>query len=322
MGFEDTVSSSWDNFSAKLSLSYALNDNNNLYALYSEGFKAGGFQQDARNSAHLLDNLVGQEEAENFELGWKGSYDRLRFAVTLFQMEIADAQVNNNVPAGPGSTGNVTLVKNSGGIENTGIEVEGAWAATEGLEIGGSIASYDPEFLEGSFQGGSFDPVTGLFTGESLSGSVPAHAPELTYYIYGDYQWTLGNGGTCRLRADLNHTDQMWSQNGAVNRAGLNATGTDFQYLRPEQDKIGMSITWTNAADNLSVSLWGRDMDDDPDYINTGPGIGFIFNKGAPHPNVNFPPGHDDAGDPVQVRQRPVGKTGRAQYGLSASFSF
>ena len=311
MGFDDNVSNSWDDFSAKISLSYAVNDNNNIYALYSEAYKPGGFQHDARNSIHLRDNFVQEEEAENIEFGWKMSYERFRGALTIFEQTQGNRQVNNNVPAGAGSTGNVTLILNSGGVETTGIEFEFAVAATEALEIGGNIASYSPEFLSGSFQGGAFDPSTGLFTGEDISGTVPSNSPEFTYYLYGDYQWLLGNGSSLRLRADLRHKDQMWSQNGASNRNGLNAAGTGPQYIRPEIDKTGLSLTWTNADDDISVSLWGRNLDDEPDYINTGPGIGFIFNRGAPN-----------ADGSLGVRQRPVGLTGRRQVGVSASFNF
>ena len=139
---------------------------------------------------------------------------------------------------------------------------------------------------------------------------MPSSSPELTYYIYGDYLWTLGNGGSIRLRADLNHRDRMWSQAGEANRDGLNLAGSDFMYIRPEIDKIGFNLAWTNAADNLTVSLWGRNLDDDPDYINTGPGIGFIFNRGQPGVLGN------------RVRSRPVGTTGRKQVGLTANYRF
>ena len=86
VGFEGTINRTWDNFSPRVSLSWALNDNSNIYALYSEGFKAGGFQQDARWRA-ALDLVLEQEEATNYELGYKGSTDRLMWAVTLFKME-------------------------------------------------------------------------------------------------------------------------------------------------------------------------------------------------------------------------------------------
>ena len=292
-------------------MSYALNDNSQIYALYSEGFKAGGFQHDARNFVHLNDNFVDSETVENFEIGWKGSYDRFRWALTAFDMDNLNKQTNNNVPAGVGSTGNVTLILNTGGVANSGIEFEYAWAATQNLEIGGNIASYDIEFLSGSFQGGSFDPVTGTFAGEDISGTVPSNSPEFTAYLYGDYLWELNNGSSLRLRADVAHRDAMWSQNGASNRSGLNMAGTDFMYRRPEIDKVGLSLTWTNADDDISVSLWGRNLDDEADFINFGPGIGFIFTRGVPGP-----------GQAQGTRSRPVGRTGRKQIGIDASFRF
>ncbi len=310
MGFEKDVSNSWDDFSSKISLSYALNDNNNIYALYSEGFKAGGFQHDARSLNTLLDNFVESENATNIELGWKASYDRFRFALTLFDMENTNKAGNNQVPCGVGSTGNCNVILNTGGVRNSGVEFEYAWAASESLEVGGNIASYSPEFMAGSFQGGMFDPATGTFAGEDISGTVPGSSPEFTYYLYGDYQWSLNNGSSIRLRADVNHRDSMWSANGASNRDGFNMAGTDFMYRRPELDKIGMSLTWTNADDDLSISFWGRNLDDDPDFINFGPGIGFIFNKGQAGP------------DGGTVRSKPVGRTGRKQIGLSANFGF
>ena len=310
MGFDDAVSNSWDDFSSKVSISWALNDNNNVYALYSEAFKAGGFQHDARSQALLRDNFIDSEQAENIEFGWKMSYERFRGALTVFQQEQANQQGNNQVPCGVGSTGNCNVILNTGGVANTGVEFEFALAATQSLEIGGSIASYSPEFLPGSFQGGSFNPVAGTFAGEDISGLVPSNAPEFTYYVYGDYQWLLGGGGSLRLRADLNHMDSRWSQNGANNRCGLNISGTDFQYRRPALDKLGMSLTWANADDDIRVNFWGRHLDDTPDYINTGPGIGFIFNLGAP------------GLDGCRVRARPVGSTGRAQMGVTASFRF
>ncbi|HEY5623773.1 MAG TPA: TonB-dependent receptor [Gammaproteobacteria bacterium] len=310
MGFDDSLSRSWDDFSTKVSIAWALNDNNNVYALYSEGFKGGGFQHDARSQNVLRDFAIDSETAENIEFGWKMSYDRFRGALTVFQQTQDNVQANNQVPCGVGSTGNCNVILNTGGVENTGVEFEFAWAATQSLEFGGSIASYDPEYSAGALQGGMFDPVTGTFAGEDISGTVPSGSPEFTYYLYGDYEWALGNGGSLRLRADVNHMDPRWQQNGASNRCGLNLAGTDFEYRRPELDKLGLSLTWSNADDDISVSLWGRNLDDDPDYINTGPAIGFIFNLGAP----------GEGG--CRVRSRPVGETGRSQVGLSASFRF
>ena len=82
VGYEGSVKGDWDDFSPKVSLTWAINDNNNIYALYSEGFKAGGFQQDARWE-EALDRVLDPEEATNLEFGWKGAYDNIVFAGTV-----------------------------------------------------------------------------------------------------------------------------------------------------------------------------------------------------------------------------------------------
>ena len=130
MGFSQFLSRDFDDFSSKVSLSYAVNDNNNVYFLYSEGFKAGGFQHDARSRTQLLSGLVDSETSSNIEIGWKGSYDRFRFAATVFQMDQENAQLNNLINV---STGFTTHVINADGVESTGFEFEGTWAATENL---------------------------------------------------------------------------------------------------------------------------------------------------------------------------------------------
>ena len=311
MGFAEQVSSGWDNFSTKVSLSWAVSDNSTVYALYSEGYKAGGFQQDARNSAHLLDNIVDSEEAVNYELGWKGSYDRAIFAITYFQQEQTNAQVNNNLPASPTSAANVTLIKNTGGVEAEGIEFEGTFALTDNLTLGGSVGFYDSKFGANSFQGGSFNPVTGLFTGEDISDTAATNAPDETANIWVAYEWELAGGSSVRLRGDWLHRARVWGQNGARNRDGLNLAGDDFQYLRPELNKFGFDATWTSSDQNLSVSLWGRNLDNNQDFLNFGPGIGFIFNQGQS--------GELGLGG---VRARPAGATGRRQIGATVRYNF
>ncbi len=309
MGFDDTLSRSWDDTSGKISLSYEVNDNNTVYVLYSEGFKAGGFQHDARSRLQLNSNIVEPEGAENFEIGWKGAYDNVLFAFTLFTAEQTNAQVAVNLPTGPGG-GNSAQVTNTGGIDNTGLEIEATWAATENLRIGGSLGSYDVELGAGSVVGGTFDPNTGTFTGEDVSGQEPNNSPDLTYTIYADYTWALNNGSSIRLRGDMFHRASMWSQVGVANRDGLNLAGTGPMHQRPELDKIGLNLSWTNADEDLTISLWGRNLDDDPDFINSGPPIGFIFNRGQPGP-LGF-----------TTASRPVGYTGRRQVGVTASWSF
>ena len=306
MGYIETVNKSDDNFSGKVTLNYTLNDNNNIYALYSEGFKAGGFQNDARHTG-AFGVIIDPETVTNYELGWKGSYDRALFAVTLFSMEQRNTQVGNNVAIG---SGNANLLVNAGGIDNTGIELEGTFAITDNFTVGGSAAFYDAEFIEGSTQGGSFNIVTGASTGESIAGQEPNNAPDTTAALWASYVWDMASGASVRLRGDWTHRASTWSANGVANRDGLNIAGTAPMYLRPELNKFGLDLSWTSADDNLVVSLWGRNLDNNADHINSGPGIGFIFNNGQAGPLGNL------------VRSRPVGVTGRRQIGATVRYNF
>lgn len=314
VGFDGNVSESWSDFSSKVSLSYALNDNNNIYALYSEGFKAGGFQQDAR-SASQLDFIVDRELATNIELGWKGTSDRFVFALTAFRQEQDDVQTGQLAVIG---SSQVRLLFNANGITNTGLELEGAWAATDNLTVGGYVALYDPEYKSGSFVARGFDPDTGETTGgEEFGGETPAGSVEEAATLYASYVWDLANGSSITLRGDYRHRGEIWGQDGANNRTGLTIDGTTQHNLRPELNKFDLRLSWLSADEKLGVSLWGRNLDDDPDYINFGPGFGYLYNLGAPGDNPNTAEIEE-----IRVRSSAVGSTGRKVVGLSVNYDF
>jgi iron complex outermembrane recepter protein len=308
VGFADTVSDSWNNFKPKVSLSYAVNENNNVYVLYSEGFKAGGFQQDARTNDNLA-LVLDEVEAKNYEFGWKGSYDTLVFAITAFKQEQLNVHTGNLVAIG---SSQLNLLVNAAGVENTGLELEGTWAATDNLTVGGSIASYSPEFAEGSVLSGTYNAATGAFEGGfDVAGQVPAGAIEEASYLFAEYEWQMSDGSSMRIRGDWRHRGEVWGQNGAVPRSAqtLNDPNT-LIFQRPSIDKLGLSVNWRAPEDNWGWSVWGRNLDNDPDYINFGPPFGYLL-----QPVVS-----DSTGAPQ--RARAVGSTGRRQIGATIDYSF
>eukprot|EP00903_Cladosiphon_okamuranus_P004277 g4275.t1 len=306
VGFDGSVNDSWSDFSPKVSLSYAPNDNNQIYALYSEGFKAGGFQQDARSAANLA-LIVDAELAKNYELGWKGSYDNLVFAVTAFKQEQNDIQVGNLAVVG---SSQVRLLFNAEGIENTGLELEATWAATDSLTLGGFVALYDPKYKDGSFINQVIQADGTPDGGELFEGEIPANSVDEAWTLWASYDWYLPGGSTLSLRGDYRYRSAVWGLDGANNRDGLNINGDAPMYQRPELDKYGLRLSWLSAEENLSLALWGRNLDDDPDYINFGPPFGYVYNLGQ-------------AGDDgAQVRARAVGSTGRKVMGATLNYYF
>lgn len=287
------ISRSWDDFSMKFSVNHELNDSTNIYALYSEAFKSGGFHHDARSVGQFYESVLDPENVENFEIGVKGSYDRFRYAFTAFMMEQQNAQTSSLVADGAG--GYLTALNNLGGIEQKGIEFEGTWLATENLLIGGNFAFYDGELGPGSAIGFGVDPGTGNLLSTDVSGL--ATGMDNTWVLYAEHTTNLNNGGTITLRVDNQHRSEI-----APAAQFAEVTGFDggLEYERPAIDNLGTSVNWTSSDEAWTVKLWGKNMLNELDYGGFGPASGYYFNGAKP------------------VRNH----WGRARYGVDVKFNF
>jgi hypothetical protein len=78
-------------------------------------------------------------------------------------------------------------------------------------------------------------------------------------------------------------------------------------YQKPSIDKLGLNVEWTSAEGNMRFSVWGRNLDDDPDYLNYGPPFGYVYREGP--------------GTPA-VRARASAVTGRRQLGATFRYDF
>jgi iron complex outermembrane receptor protein len=295
----ESLSSGWDDFSPKVSVSFSINDNMNVYALYSEGFKSGGFQHDARNLQSLHESIVLPENVENYEIGLKGSYDRVRFAITAFDMEQKDAQNSLLVPLPGGSY--VTDVSNYGGIEMTGFEFEGTWLATDNLLIGGNAAFYDGELGPNSFTGAEWDPGCSCVVGTDVSG-LPSGLSD-TFVLYGEYTYEMSGGSSLQFRADVQHRSTV--EPPAVRYNVLTLDGTKKAFERPEITNLGFNITWTSSEQATQIALWGQNLLDEFDWGGWGPASSFHYNNGGSGPGSS-----------------PRNYEGRERYGMDVRFFF
>jgi len=242
---------SWSDYINKLSYDFAINDNLNIYGLYSEGFKSGTFQPDALNQTQA-NVLVNPETSQNFEIGLKGAAERFQYAVTTFFMKVDDVQTINLVPAGQAFVG---LISNVGSIETLGLEFDGTVLVTDNFMLQGNFAILDSEMKD------TLDP-TG--TGDDLSGMRPAGAPEWTYSLIGEYTLNLSGGSNILFRADFRGRSNVFNQTSS------RLTVPPLR-LRPEIHDWGARVTWTNSNSNLAISLWGKNLAEDWDISNFGP---------------------------------------------------
>ena len=141
------VSEDFSDFTGKASISYKLNDDHTVYALFSQGFKSGGFQNSARTAAAAA-TPFGEETVDNYEIGWKGEINnRARFALTGFFQEAEGIQTVT-LEATTDGLGFSSVTSNVGSLESFGVEGDLTYQVTDNFRIGGSFAAIDAELQD------------------------------------------------------------------------------------------------------------------------------------------------------------------------------
>lgn len=283
-GFDPVaVKDKWSDFTAKVSLQYELNDDHRLYALWSQGFKSGGFQPDARNPDSVQEAFV-PETSNNYELGWKGTVNnRMRFSLAGFFLKVDDLQAVSLIPIGTGFLG---LINNIGSLESLGLEGEMTWLVSENFRVGGNFAIIDSKLVDTAVITGTDAGGAPIFT--DISGIRPDSAAKWTAVVYGEYDINFSGGSVLTLRGDYQGRSDVFDD--------ITARDTGAR-LRPSLSIFGVRATWQSANENYRVMFWGKNLTEDIDVENFGPA----------QPNT------------IQI---PAGFAGKRAFGVTASAKF
>ena len=179
-------SAKFKKFTPRASVSFEPDDNNTLYASYTQGFKGGGFDpRSSQINAPDLNNdgtVSAEEQAEyvgfapetvkSYELGYKGSLldRRLNIAAALFRADYTDVQIPGSVPCISGGAPSFCgVVDNAGKARITGLELETSATLSPDLtgvgdRLGmaatlGYINAKYTEFISNILVGGVFTPT-------------------------------------------------------------------------------------------------------------------------------------------------------------------
>jgi len=194
-------------FTPAVNVQWDATDETMLYASYTEGFKAGGF--DARSNVNT--NFEFEEElAESFELGAKMSLDdgAAELNVAIYRTEYTDLQTSQF----DGVLGfNVT---NAGEATIQGIELDGRWQITDALYLNGAVGVLDFEFDK--FEGSQcfFGEVPDSPAGAGLcdrTGDTREFAPELTANLGAAYYVDISDDIDLTLGVDLSYSDDYFA---------------------------------------------------------------------------------------------------------------
>ena len=183
----------------KLSVQYKIGGDAMVYALFSDGFRAGGRNVTRPNVALPAD--YDPDFLDNYELGFKGRWGggRYTFNFTAFRMEWKDYQVEVVDPGIPGQPVlYAVMVTNVGDAEIEGFSADFSAYLWDSLEFGLNLQLLDPKVTKGN-------ELVGTEPGDRLPFSAKEKGAvwlQYTYprelaggHLYGRFQWTY-NGNS------------------------------------------------------------------------------------------------------------------------------
>ena len=245
----------------RVALSYELSPDQTLFASYSTGYKSGGFN--SGGGAQLLlaeERTFDSETADNFELGFKGSFldNRLDLALTAYRTELEDFQARS-------FDGSSFITQNAGTLVHQGFELDGAFLIAGNVELTGGVAYLDSEFT--SFTGAQAlpgcsaaspdipgcGPVGGNRSVQDLTGGTNHFAPE----------WT----GNLFVTVDGDLADWGWQATAGINYVGEQFVGgaidNNPQVLQDGYTLVSARLTLNDPSDRFSVAVFGENLTDE-----------------------------------------------------------
>ncbi|RZJ44100.1 MAG: TonB-dependent receptor [Brevundimonas sp.] len=246
----------YDDTSFMASVDYQLTEDVMLYARFSQGFKSGGFNGRANTAAESTE--YDPETADSWEVGFKATgYDnRVRLNVAAFTTKYDDFQARvsgldvdpiTNLPAP------VLSVINAGGLDISGLEVEGVVALTEALTFDAQIGLLDAQYDE-------FNDARFTATGGSRAFQEPAFSPNLTARYGLTYVADIPGGGDVTF-------------GGVARYRGRHALAVDNTPVNSQAELPGMfqegywlmdaRVVWTDASGRYSVGAYGQNLTDE-----------------------------------------------------------
>lgn len=227
-----------------IGLDYRLPGDGLLFAKYSKGFRAGGFQQASGTTAAFY-TPFGEESVGSYEAGTKLAFfdKRLRLAISGYFSKFENIQQNAILSASPV----IIAVLNSGTAEIYGGEFE-ATALLGSLRLNASLGLIHPEFTEGPYKGSEVPTVA-----------------KTTYAVSADYPVDLGFGRV-DLHLDYNYRSEVFF----LNTVSITGAGpvplTDFQRKSVSQEGYGLlnaKVAYTFADSPITVTAYGKNLTDE-----------------------------------------------------------
>lgn len=250
-----------DNTSGNIILSYDVTDNLNVYASYSTGYKAGGFN--VSSTAAIANALEFDPEiSTNIEFGVKTTLldNTMRLDFAAFSQTLEDFQSNN-------FNGTAFVLDNAGEVVVRGIEIESLWQPNDSfMWTGGLTYLLDAEYER--YTNAPCDDLNQssqcLINGtQDLTGRRLAGAAKTTATTTATWFFPVGNNWGGFVRGEVFYT------------SGRNLGGDADP--RKYQDGFALyNASFGFGADDESwgVQFWGRNLADEEYLVGEFSSVG------------------------------------------------
>lgn len=234
-----TSSSETSSFQPRIALTYALNDDNNVYVQLARGTNPAGFNanaldpvliETAESEGFALEafQTYDEEVIVSYEMGLKGRLDEydFRYSLAAYYLDwegyVQPATANWTPADGVLLDGTAAddyysrLFMNTGDLSGAGLEFEGQWSPTDNLDIGGTLSYTGLEFDDDACSPIPLDyGVTATRTepyscATTIGGNAPPMLSRFTAAINATYIAELDNGLTSYTRADYQYRSKRY----------------------------------------------------------------------------------------------------------------
>ncbi|MEX1666369.1 TonB-dependent receptor [Zhongshania arctica] len=232
-----------DDFSPKLSLMYAPNDEINFYSTMSVGFKSGGYNALSFSGEQLT---YDDETARTIEFGSKGRFfDRsLSLNVAVFYTEFEDLQVL-------AFNGVFFDVRNAATAASKGLELDWQWLSPwEAFSLSGALGLLDSYYT--SYPGAPSPVTDGQGAEQDLAGREVAYSPESSLTVSPKLEIPLGDNLGIQTVLDIVHNGDKYTD-----------TDLDENTKVPANTKLNLRISLGHISRSWAVTVGMKNLTDE-----------------------------------------------------------
>ncbi|HSW05230.1 TonB-dependent receptor, partial [Aquabacterium sp.] len=233
----------WNKLTYRLGVDHDLDANTMVFATYSTGFKAGGFNDGNLPAVANPTAIVYNPEtlaALEFGLKTRLLKNTLQLNVSAYRYAYTNLQVSSLTTCASG-TGTCTLTTNAGKARSSGLELEGRYLLTPVDRINFGLGLTNAKYTQFTTSGG-FD-----WSGRKLD-----KAPASMLNLGWSHQFALANGAALTTYIGTRHSAKYVLSNPAAN----------LQFEQAAYTRTDAHLTYASADDRWDLQLYVRNIED------------------------------------------------------------